>query len=92
MHGRAEWELLSALADGELDEVARLRLVGSMNHDVRLQARYRRLEFLRTWTRRRATRHRAPRGLRQRIRCRHQQRERAGFTRQLLAAWRRWSS
>ena len=47
MHGRAEWELLSALADGELDEAARIRLVDSMNHDVQLQARYRLLEFLR---------------------------------------------
>ncbi len=92
MHRNAEWELLSALADGELDDGVRLRLVDSMNDDVRLQARYRRLEFLRAWTRRRATRHRAPRRLRQRIRCRHPQRGRAGFTRRLLATWRRWSS
>ena len=92
MHGRAEWELLSALADGELDEAARLRLVDSMNHDVQLQARYRRLEFLRAWTRRGATRHGAPRRLRRQIRCRRSKRGRAGFTRRLLAAWRRWSS
>ncbi|MCK9685166.1 hypothetical protein [Scleromatobacter humisilvae] len=92
MQGHAEWELLSALADGELDDGARLRLVDAMNRDVRLQARYRRLEFLRAWTRRAATRHGAPRGLRRQIGCRRWPRGQAGFARRLLAAWRRWSN
>jgi hypothetical protein len=92
MHEDAEWELLSALADGELDDSARRRLVDAMNQDVRLQARHRRLEFLRDRTRRDARRHRAPRELRRRIRCRRPPHARAGFTWRVLAAWRRWSN
>ncbi len=92
MDGTTEWELLSALADGELDEGVRRRLVEAMNLHVRLQARYRRLEFLRSWTRRSAARHGAPRELRRRIQRRRAPRGRAEFTWRLLAAWRRWSS
>ena len=92
MDASAEWERLSALADGELDETARRRLVDAMNQDVRLQARYRRLEFLRAWTRRGAARHRAPRRLRRRIRDARPQPARTGLARRALAAWRRWSN
>ena len=92
MNEGTEWNLLSALADGELDDGARRRLVDTMSHDVRLQARYRRLEFPRAWTRPGATRHRAPRTLRRRIRCARPQPRRTGLAHRARAAWQRWLS
>jgi len=51
MNSRREWELLSALVDGEVDESLRLRLLACMNMDVVLQSRYRQLVASCAWTR-----------------------------------------
>lgn len=89
MNSNREWELLSALIDGEVDEPTRLSLLASMTLDVMLQSRYRQLEALRAWTRRSARRHRASRGLQRRIRRGTRPAASSECARVLLIAWRR---
>ena len=89
MNSKREWELLGALVDGEVDESLRLFLLASMNLDVAMQSRFRRLELLCAWTRRGAKRHRAPRALQRRIRRERRRSHGGACARRLLAAWQR---